>query len=277
MTTKSSKTPMTEPQGIWVYAVAEAIPDGSLGELTGVSGGPVATLAAAGLTAVTEQVPLAEFGEDALHRNLEDMDWLEEKARAHHRVIAAVAQLQPVVPMRLTTVYHSESGVTELLAGRSRDFRALLDRIRARQEWGVKAYAAPPPAAAEAAGQAAAPSSKAAGAGAAYLNRRRNERSAQEKARQAAMTSTADIHDALAGLAVAFRLHPPQAPQLHGNQQPMLLNAAYLLDEEQADDFAAVVRSLAADHPSVSLELTGPWPPYSFAELPELSPAGGLA
>jgi len=265
---------MTEPQGIWVYAVAEMVLDASLGELTGVSGGPVAALSAAGLAAVTEQVPLAEFGEAALHRNLEDLDWLEEKARAHHEVIDAVAQQQPLVPMRLATVYHSEEGVTELLTGRSRDFRALIDRIRGRREWGVKAYAAPPPADREKAGQAAAPSAKTTGAGAAYLNRRRHERSAQEESRQAAMISTADIHDTLAGLAMAYRLHPPQAPQLHGNKQPMLLNAAYLLDDERADDFAAVVQSLAADHPSVRLDLTGPWPPYSFAELPELTPAG---
>jgi hypothetical protein len=268
---------MTEPQGIWVYAVAEAVPDVSLSELTGVSGGPVATVAAAGLTALTEQVPLAEFGEAALHRNLEDLDWLEQKARAHHQVIDVVAQQQPLVPMRLATVYHSEAGVTGLLAERARDFRALLDRIRARREWGVKAYAAPPQAAAEAAGQATGSSSKAAGAGAAYLNRRRHERSAQEEARQAAMTSTTSIHDTLSGLAVAVRLHPPQAPQLHGNKLPMLLNAAYLLDDEQAGAFASEVRRLAAEHPSVQLELTGPWPPYSFAELPELTPARDMA
>jgi hypothetical protein len=264
---------MTEPRGIWVYGVAEAVPDGSLGELTGMSGGPVAALVAAGLTAVTEQVPLAEFGEAALHRNLEDLDWLEEKARAHHGVIDAVVQQQPLVPMRFATVYHSEAGVTGLLTGRVRDFRALLDRVRARQEWGVKVYAAPPPTAGEAAGQATGSPSKAAGAGAAYLNRRRHERSAQEEARQAAMTSTTEIHDTLSGLVVGFRLHPPQAPQLHGNKLPMLLNAAYLLDDERAGEFTAEVRRLAAEHPSVELDLTGPWPPYSFAELPELTPA----
>ena len=268
---------MTEPPGIWVYAVAVAVPDGSLGGLTGVSGGPVETLAAAGLTAVTEKVPLAEFGEAALRRNLEDLDWLEEKARAHHGVIDAVAQQQPLVPMRFATVYHSEAGVTGLLSGRARDFRALLDRIRGRREWGVKAYAAEPAAAGDEATGPAGAAAPSAGAGTAYLNRRRHERSAQEEARQAAMTSTAEVHDTLAGLAMAFRLHPPQAPQLHGNRQPMLLNAAYLLDDERAGEFAAAVRSLATDHPSVRLELTGPWPPYSFAELPELTHAGDPA
>ncbi len=259
----------TEPTGIWVYAVAgrSACP----GPLTGVGGAPVATTTAAGLTAVTERVPLDEFGEAALHRNLEDLGWLEKTARAHHTVIDAVAQHGPVVPMRLATVYRSEAGVTALLTRRGADFRALLDRIRTRVEWGVKAWAAQPAAfpagAGDAAGSAAEPAG--AGAGAAYLNRRRHERSAQETAREEAMKSVACAHTALSALAADARLHPPQAPQLHGNRAPMLLNAAYLLDAEMAESFAAAVRRLAADHPRVQYELTGPWPPYSFAELPE--------
>src|SRR5262249_9539545 len=129
---------MTEPQGIWVYTVAEAVRDGSLGGLTGVSGGPVAALAAGGLTAVTGQVPLAEFGEAALHRNLEDLDWLEEKARAHHGVIDAVAQQEPLVPMRFATVYHSEAGVAQLLTRGRPGFRALLHPVPRRPGRGVQ-------------------------------------------------------------------------------------------------------------------------------------------
>jgi hypothetical protein len=47
----------------------------------------------------------------------------------------------------------------------------------------------------------------------------------------------------------------------------MLLNAAYLVDEQRDEDLTAAVRALAAKHPAVRLELTGPWPPYSFAGL----------
>jgi hypothetical protein len=45
----------------------------------------------------------------------------------------------------------------------------------------------------------------------------------------------------------------------------MILNAAYLLDSARREDFAAAVTALAGRHPGVRLELTGPWPPYSFA------------
>jgi hypothetical protein len=46
----------------------------------------------------------------------------------------------------------------------------------------------------------------------------------------------------------------------------MVLNAAYLLDAggEIGDRFAATVAELASAHPELRIELTGPWPPYSF-------------
>jgi hypothetical protein len=45
----------------------------------------------------------------------------------------------------------------------------------------------------------------------------------------------------------------------------MVLNQAYLLPVERADDLRALVASLA-DHPRIRVELTGPWVPYSFAQ-----------
>lgn len=45
----------------------------------------------------------------------------------------------------------------------------------------------------------------------------------------------------------------------------MVLNAAYLVDDDRADDFRAAVRRLGEARPRIRLRLTGPWAPYSFA------------
>jgi len=108
-----------------------------------------------------------------------------------------------------------------------------------------------------------------AGSGAAYLRRRRDELSARESSHHEAMASAELVHARLSRLAAGTRLHPPQAPQLTGTSAQMMLNAAYLLDEQRADDFSAAVTDLAGRHPALRLELTGPWPPYSFAGLPD--------
>jgi hypothetical protein len=44
----------------------------------------------------------------------------------------------------------------------------------------------------------------------------------------------------------------------------MVLNAAYLIADERASDFAATIMVLTARHRSVRLVVTGPWPAYSF-------------
>jgi hypothetical protein len=107
------------------------------------------------------------------------------------------------------------------------------------------------------------------GAGAAYLRRRREQISGQEEARRATLEAARAVHAELSRLAAQTRLHPPQAPQLSGNSDQMILNAAYLLDGERRGELAALVTALAEQHPSLRLELTGPWPPYSFAGLDE--------
>lgn len=255
---------MSEPQAVWLYAVAAGRPGAGLDGLRGVADGPVRAVGAAGLTAVAGDVPLAEFGEARLRRNLEDLAWLEAVARAHHTVIETVARESPVVPMRLATVYRDDAGVAAALVERGNDFHAALSRITARTEWGVKAYATRTAAGGgPASAQATAPES-----GTAYLRRRRQELSAQADSRHEASASADAIHGRLCGLAVAARLHPPQAPQLSGRAEQMLLNAAYLLDESHGEEFAAAVSALAGQHPRVRVEVTGPWPPYSFASLP---------
>ncbi len=258
-----------ERRGVWAYAVTARAVIESLGQLTGVGGGSIRTVAAAGLTAVVEDVDLAVFGEAALRRNLEDLAWLEATARAHHRVIAAVAQQGPVVPMRLASVYSGDAGIAAMLAERGADFQAALSRVSGRKEWGVKAYVARRPGgkSTPAVKAAASAGRERAGTGAAYLQRRRDQLTAQRDFRHDLAASADSIHAQLSQYAAGARLHPPQAPQLTENKAAMLLNAAYLLDDGNGEEFAAAVAALADQYPAVQLELTGPWPPYSFAGM----------
>ena len=67
--------------------------------------------------------------------------------------------------------------------------------------------------------------------------------------------------------AVAGRRLSPQDPRLTGRPEPMTLNAAYLVGADADEQFRAAVAELAVAHPDVTVELAGPWPPYSFATL----------
>jgi Gas vesicle synthesis protein GvpL/GvpF len=262
---------VTEERCVWVYAVAADAEPPFTGGMIGVGGGAVRPLAAAGLVAVAGDVPLSGFGEAALRRNLEDLDWLAQTARAHHAVIEAVAKERTVVPMRLATVYRSDEGVTGMLRERAADFHGVLARITACSEWGVKAYMALPSDQGQPAdaGQPPDAGQDRLGPGAAYLRRRRAQLAARSDARQQALASARAVYEELGRLSVAARIYPPQSPELAGRSASMVLNAAYLVADERAEEFAAAVTGLAAAHPGVQLALTGPWPAYSFAGQPD--------
>lgn len=252
---------MTE-SGTWVYAVThEAGPD-VLAGVPGVAAEPLRTTGTHGLTAVVGTVPLATFGEQALRRNLEDIDWLATVARAHDAVVAAVARSAPAVPFRMATVYFDDARVRSLLAESADGFHAALSRVAGRSEWGVKVtldvrrLTEPVPA-----------GGGRGGTGTAYLQRRRQQNQARERADQLAVEHADEIHAALATHAVDACLHRPQSPALAGQALPMILNAAYLVDNGAVGEFTAAVGREDDRRHGVGLELTGPWPAYSFASI----------
>jgi hypothetical protein len=253
---------VTEGSCVWVYAVADdAAPPFTSGPI-GVGGGAARPLSAAGLMAIVGSVAQSEFGETALRQNLEDLDWLERTARAHHEVIETVAKERSVVPMRLATVYSSEEAAGDMLRERAADLRQALTRLTGRSEWGVKAYVVMPDD--SAAGQRAETHDPAPGPGAAYLMRRRAQLAARQDARQEAVASAQAVHAELGQLSASARVYPPQSPEIAGHPGVMVLNAAYLVAEDRAEEFGAAVTELAARHGALRLTLTGPWPAYSF-------------
>jgi hypothetical protein len=248
--------------GIYVYGVSRGLPGAAMARVTGVGGASVQVIEDEGLAAVVSPVSLDEFGEEALRRNLEDLRWLESTARAHHGVVDAAAEHAVTVPLGLATVYRTEERAREALRDRREEFTRALSRISGRTEWGVKAYADLGAAASTAEAEEETPG---AGPGTSYLRRRSTQRQTEEEARQEILLLAERIDDELCALAATRRLHRPQDPQLSGEPGWMVLNAAYLVDDERAEDFRTAVASLAETRPEMRLQLTGPWAPYSFA------------
>jgi len=267
---------MSEDTGVWAYAITEdgylSGPDGEvdLSWLTGVGETKVRTTASCGLTVLVSDVSLAEFGEAALRENLENLDWLDEVAREHHYVIDAAARLFPLLPVRLATVYSGDAAVCTALTARGGRLHDALHRVGGRVEWGVKAYAAAGGEDAEPGGGAGPDGGGAeprtgGGAGLAHLRQRSGQLTAARESKAAAVAGAQAVHAELTAKAADTRLHPPRSAQLGGVRPPMLLNAAYLLEAANSVTFTAAVAGQATAHPELRVELTGPWPPYSFA------------
>lgn len=254
---------MTPDDGVWVYAVTTEGPfPGGISGIRGVAGEELRTVVDSGFAAVVGSVRLDVFGEDALRRNLEDLDWLSETARRHDAVVAAICAGGATVPLRLATVYFDDDRVRTMLRDNADQLGEALEQITDRAEWGVRAYLDRPHAEArDTGGKAGRPS------GTAYLMQRRAQVTAREEAESAAGRRADEIFAELARYAVAGIRQPPSPPDLSARRSLEILNASFLVDNDNHRNFVTAVEQLDGRIDDLELVLSGPWPPYSFTSV----------
>ncbi|MFG3717876.1 GvpL/GvpF family gas vesicle protein [Streptomyces massasporeus] len=249
-----------------VFAVTDAPPPDEAVSLTPGhdGGGPLRVLAAGPLHLIVQDVPAADFGEEALAERLNRPQELERCARAHHRGVETAASAGPVVPLPMATLYLDDHNAVRAVTARAASLRTLLDRLRHRTEWAVKVH-----------GPAIAGTTGAAGDGPAdgrsYLRRVSERRRTEREERERAVARAHAVDRELRRYAVAATRHRPQSEQLTGRSVPQLLNAAYLVDDARRAEFVRAVGELARDahRSAVEVTLSGPWIPYSFARSDE--------
>jgi Gas vesicle synthesis protein GvpL/GvpF len=278
----ATQAPKPKPEGdaVWAYCVLRAgdpVPE----PLPGVDpDAPVHPVEEGGLVALVSKVPLAEFGEEPLRENLNDLAWLERVARAHESVLESVLTGGPIVPLRLCTIFADEKAAREMLAREEKQLREALERLDGRREWGVKllvdrdALAA---AARERSPEVASLQEEIAGrsGGAAYMLEQRLQRLVRELIDRLAAELADDVHARLGDWAADSVLNPPQNRELSGYEGEMLLNGAYLVEIERTDGLRRLLGELEERHRDLGarLELTGPWPPYNFVSREAAAPA----
>lgn len=254
---------MSDSEMRYVYAVARD--DRALDRLTslvtGVDRGALRLVGSRGLAALVSAVPAESFGEASLMAQLEDLGRLESLARAHHAVVDAAFAETTVLPMRLATVYRDEARVAAVLDEQYAHFEKLLRMFDGHVELGVKVYAVPhavPDEQAETGPAASTP-------GRAYLRRRRAQRNTVRYAARAASTIAEASARESGALATARAVHRPQQGEWSDGRGENVANESYLVPLDAVDEFRGRLSALARDEPGVSIEVTGPWAPYSFA------------
>ncbi|GAX58122.1 GvpL/GvpF family gas vesicle protein [Streptomyces olivochromogenes] len=244
--------------------------------LRGVAESPVSLLTDTGddqLGLAVSHVPGQDFQEDALKQHLEDLEWLEAVARAHHGVIEALGERTTVLPLRLATVYLDDNRAREVLEAGRTMFAGRLARLSEHVEWGVKIYV-------ESSAALAEPTVPAADLtpGRAYLRNRRQQQSVRDTVYQAAQKAAERVEAAgrrHASDRVRHRVQQGLLADAAGAVGENVVNDAYLVPLKRCDGFLADVAHAADGLDGVRVEATGPWAPYSFA-MP-LDESGGAA
>jgi Gas vesicle synthesis protein GvpL/GvpF len=241
---------------LYVYGVVVAPPPTETG---------LAFVESGTLAAITSPVSLDEYGEEPLARNLNNRAWLETKARAHEDVLRSVAAVADVLPFRFGTICRGEHDVRALLDDRCDALTAALERVAGRFELGVKLWVDR----ARLDGSLldpAADSSQASGR--AYLEARRSAQQRKNEADALCVETARTTFERLLEHAVEGVANRPQPRELTCRDDDMLLNAAFLVGSGETRLVEEIARIDAELHGrGFSLEATGPWPPYNFADV----------
>jgi hypothetical protein len=191
--------------------------------------------------------------------DLSETGRLATLARGHDAVVRAAAGSGPVLPLRFGTVVPDEAAARRLLEEHAGSARAQLRRIGDNHEWGVKLVrrlAEPVPAGPR-------PVDREGVSGTEYLARRRQALHQREDDERSATGAVELLEETL---------RPCVSESLRRGGSPgssLLLDVAFLVPPERESEFLAAAAELREklDPDGLEVEVSGPWPPYSFAAL----------
>ncbi|HVZ23774.1 MAG TPA: GvpL/GvpF family gas vesicle protein [Vicinamibacterales bacterium] len=212
---------------------------------------------------IVSDAPLDRFGEAPLAAGLADLDGVSRVAVAHEAVTESFMASSPVdavVPMKLFTLFANDARALAQVRSSWRRIDVTLRRLRRHEEWGVRLVfdATRAPARAD-----AAPGDG--GSGRSYLQAKRQQRRATA-ARATEMRRVAG--GALKTLgALARDVQRRAVAAAPEGSSRLLLDAAFLVPRAKATRFRALADRYAKKIApgGYALQLSGPWPPYSFA------------
>jgi hypothetical protein len=250
--------------GPFVYCIVSSSKPITPAATPGLPGaGPVRALdIRPGRYLIVSDVPLAQFQEATLAAKLSDLDWVSRAAMAHERVNESFMATSPpadaVVPMKLFTLFTSDERALEEVRKGWKRVEGVIKRLSRNEEWGVRlVYDA---AAAAKVSASAAP----AASGRGYLLAKRQQQAASVKQTTEMRRTASDVIKALRPIAHEVQKRSVTEPPESRNR--LLLDAAFLVPRAKADRFrkSVEVRAKKIAPAGYALQLSGPWPPYSF-------------
>jgi Gas vesicle synthesis protein GvpL/GvpF len=200
--------------------------------------------------------------DDVSEDDLSETGALATLARRHDEVIRSVFEHGPVLPLRFGTVVADDDGARRLLEEQKGSARRRLAHLATHREWGVRLSRDDTGEQQDERADDA--SARREMTGTAYLASRREALQASQQAEQQTAAMTARAEDALGEHAVDVVRRGGGGPG-----SALLTDLAYLVPATSEESFLASAERLSGEvaGEGMLLEVTGPWPPYSFASL----------
>ena len=226
----------------------------------GVGDEPVFLVGNGGLSAAVSRIALSDLTPDIA------------RVLAYEEVIESLHRARTVIPMRYGCVFEEESEVVRLLGRRREEYEALLGKLDGCVEMGIRVLPGDEEyrvSNGERRGTALASHAEVLERpGRAYLDARRADYARQEQVAEEAAAILGRCRAAFTGLFVQCGTEAPSFGTIPGAFRVQLPSLHFLLRKPHVERFRDRFRRFCSREPAKFL-LSGPWPPYNFAESAE--------
>ena len=261
---------------IYVYCISNHPPDlGKNDEFQGLR-----CVSSEGFYTVVKMVSESEFSEENLKKNLSDLAWLEIQVRNHVNVISMLMEDCTVIPFNFGSIYRSEEPLKKFMSDYADSLIENLLFVEWKEEWTVKIYSdrkvlvdqidelSEEAASLEKQIMASSP-------GRAFLMKRKKAELIENEVDRLCKVYGQEYFDEFRKLSEAFALNNLIPKELSERNDEMILNATFLVSKDRAVDIASTAMKQKKKNTELGfdIEITGPWPPFSFISIKEKSNA----
>src|SRR5207302_2192084 len=257
------------PNIVYVYSIARAghpLPERS----EAIDGSDVIVIITAGdLAAFVTPVDDVDFSQGVIDARAKDVEWLGAIGYRHQNVMNALMHGGTIIPLRAFTLFASDESLRRHLENESVRFTKLLDRLDGKQEWTLRIEFDPQlwsEALVRRVDTLRALSEEIASAssGKAFLLRKKLDDEKKRASREAEQQVMAEIEKAVMEKLACDTVAETRQQRSGGFPQ---INV--LLDRDEEARLEELRDELAGRYAAegVTLALTGPWPPYTFAVI----------
>jgi len=267
------------PQGLYLYCLARLSrlpPLPLLGP--GVDGqNSLAVATYQDLVAVWSPVPVEDFCGPEAEERMRDLTWIGPRVIRHQEVVAGVMRHSPVLPVRFGTIFASLANLEKVLQRHSDTIAGFLERLTDQEEWAVKGMLDRPGAREKLFSlnlAREAESLEALSPGKRYFEEQRLRTAGDQELQRWLQKVCREVWTDLRDYAAEVRERRLLSRETTGSDQDMVWNWALLIPRQAVGGFQALIQDVNTQYADrgLRLEVTGPWPPYSFCPALDMEP-----
>jgi Gas vesicle synthesis protein GvpL/GvpF len=225
------------------------------------------------LAVVFTQVNPITFSQEKIDQQLQNPEWLEEKAYHHHHLIDTLCRHYTTLPLSFCTIFQNEANLDHFLSDQYEKIFSKLDALKEKEEWNVKVFSRRQEATA-------------------YISTNhpkitdlREKLSSMPKGKQFIMKKKLeqmitgelenqqslwwnDIQQVLARITEDKHLRINWGREMTGRNDDMMANCDFLVAKVNSQPFLQLLREteMKYEEYGCTFQVTGPWPPYHFAQ-----------